>query len=116
MLRLICRAKLHRLTVTEANIAYEGSLTIDDKLLKAADIIPGEQVQVVNLNNGERFETYVIEGKSDSGVVCLNGGTARLGAPGDKLIVMSYALVDDKEIKNFSPKVILVDERNRIKG
>ena len=113
MMRIMLRAKLHRLSVTECNINYEGSITLDEALLKAADILPGERVQVVNVNNGARFETYAIAGKS--GQVCLNGAAARLADPGDKIIVIAYAMVDEKEIKGLKPNVILVDERNRIK-
>ena len=113
MMRTMLRAKLHRLTVTETNINYEGSITIDKVLINKADILPGEKVHVVNINNGARFETYVIEG--GSGVVCLNGAAARLAAPGDIVIVIAYAMVNDNEAKDLKPKVILVDERNRAK-
>jgi aspartate 1-decarboxylase len=113
MIRIMLRAKLHRLTVTETNINYEGSITIDKKLIRSADILPGERVQVVNVNNGERFETYVIEG--GSGVVCLNGAAARLAAPGDKVIVIAYAMVDEGDAQKLKPKIILVDERNKMK-
>jgi len=113
MMRTMLRSKLHRLTVTDTNINYEGSITIDKRLVRSADILPGEKVHVVNINNGARFETYVIEG--GSGVVCLNGAAARLAAPGDIIIVIAYAIVDDKDAKALKPKVILVDERNRAK-
>jgi len=113
MMRIMLRSKLHRLTVTETNINYEGSITIDKSLISAADILPGERVQVVNLNNGERFETYVIEG--GGGVVCLNGAAARLAAPGDKVIVISYAMVEEGDAQKLKPKIILVDERNKMK-
>lgn len=113
MMRTMLRSKLHRLTVTETNINYEGSITIDRNLTKAADILPGERVQVVNLNNSERFETYVIEGSP--GIVCLNGAAARLAACGDKIIVIAYATIDDSEARDLKPKVILVDERNKMK-
>ena len=113
MMRIMLRAKLHRLTVTETNINYEGSITIDKSLVRAADILSGERVQVVNINNGERFETYVIEG--GSGVVCLNGAAARLAAPGDKVIVIAYAMVEEGDAQKFKPKIILVDERNKMK-
>ena len=113
MMRIMLRAKLHRLTVTQCDINYEGSITVDEALLKAADILPGERVQVVNVNNGERFETYTLSGKS--GQVCLNGAAARLADPGDKIIVIAYAVADEKEIRDLKPKIILVDERNRIK-
>ena len=113
MMRIMLKSKLHRLTVTETNINYEGSITVDKSLIRAADILPGERVQVVNLNNGERFETYVIEG--GSGVVCLNGAAARLAAPGDKVIVIAYAMVEEVDAQKSKPKIILVDERNKMK-
>ena len=113
MMRIMLKSKLHRLTVTETNIDYEGSITIDKDLVKKADLLPGERVQVVNLNNGERFETYVIEGSK--GVVCLNGAAARLATPGDKIIVIAYAAVDENEINDLKPKIVLVNERNKIK-
>jgi aspartate 1-decarboxylase len=113
MKRTMLRSKLHRLSVTETHINYEGSITIDKNLLKASDILVGEKVQVVNVNNGARFETYVIEGKS--GVVCLNGAAARLAEVKDKIIVISYVQVDDKEARTMKTKVVHVDERNRIK-
>jgi aspartate 1-decarboxylase len=113
MMRTMLKSKLHRLTVTGTDINYEGSITIDKNLIGSADILPGEKVQVVNTNNGERFETYVIEG--GPGIVCLNGAAARLAIPGDRIIVIAYAAVDENEIKNLKPRVILVDERNRTK-
>jgi aspartate 1-decarboxylase len=113
MMRVMLKSKLHRLTVTETNINYEGSITIDNDLIVAADILEGERVQVVNINNGQRFETYVIKGKS--GVICLNGAAARLASPGDKIIVIAYAMINDSEIKGLKPKIVLVDERNKIK-
>jgi len=113
MMRTMLRAKLHRLTVTATDINYEGSITLDKKLTRKADILSGEKVQVVNLNNGERFETYVIEG--GDGVVCLNGAAARLAVPGDRIIVIAYALAEEDETKKLKPKIILVDERNKIK-
>lgn len=113
MMRVMLKSKLHRLTVTETNINYEGSITLDGKLIKEADILPGERVQVVNLNNSERFETYVIEG--GSGIVCLNGAAARLATPGDKIIVIAYALVNEEELSSLKPKIVKVDERNKIK-
>jgi aspartate 1-decarboxylase len=113
MKRIMLRSKLHRLTVTETNVHYEGSITIDKKLLKASDILVGERVQVVNINNGERFETYVMEG--GAGVICLNGAAARLAEIGDKIIVISYVVVDDAEARKMSTKIVHVDERNKIK-
>lgn len=113
MMRIMLKSKLHRLIVTETNVNYEGSITVDKKLLEASDILPGERVQVVNLNNSERFETYAIAG--GAGVVCLNGAAARLAEPGDRIIVIAYASIDEKEIKAHKPRVIMVDERNKIK-
>ena len=114
MLRTILKSKIHRARVTEANLYYEGSITIDEKLMKAADIIEGEKLEVFNLNNGHRLETYAIYGKAASGVVCLNGPAARGACAGDEVIIVSYVLADDKEPK-IKPKVIKVDERKRIK-
>jgi len=108
------RAKIHRATVTDSNLAYEGSLTVDEELLAAAEIKPYEQVSVSNLNNGERFETYVIPGKRHSGIICLNGPTARKGITGDKIIIFSYAYFPEDEIKDFFPLVIKLNEENRI--
>ena len=113
MLRTMCRGKIHRATVTDANLHYVGSITIDPVLLEAADILPYERVQVVNVNNGERFETYVIEGERGKGEGVINGAAARLAQPGDIVIIMSYVLMTDEEAKSHSPKVVLVDERNR---
>lgn len=114
MLRTMCRGKIHRARVTGANLHYVGSITIDPVLLEAADILPYERVQVVDVNNGARFETYVIEGERGSGEMVINGAAARLVAPGDVVIVMSYVLVDDEEAKRHRPRVVLVDESNRI--
>lgn len=113
MLIAVCKSKIHRVKVTDANLNYEGSLTVDQNLLKKADIIPYEMVQVVNINNGARFETYVIPGKSNSGIVCLNGAAARLGEIGDILIVISYAWMDKREAERFKPKVVHVDKNNK---
>lgn len=113
MQRILMRAKLHRLTVTEANINYEGSITIDKKLLQAVDVMQGEKVTVVNLNSAARFETYAMEGKV--GEVCLNGGAARLGTPGDKIIVICYGMFNEQEAKGFKPKIVLVGDNNLIK-
>ena len=115
ILRQMMRSKIHRLTVTEARLDYEGSITVDEELLKAADIAEGEKVQIVNVNNGSRFETYVMKGKKNSGVVCLNGAAARLGARGDIIILITYADVDESSIKDFRPKVVMVDDGNKIK-
>jgi len=108
------KSKIHRATVTEANLNYMGSITIDEALMEAADILPNEKVQIVNNNNGARFETYVIKGPRDSGVICLNGAAARLVQPGDTVIIISYALMDRKEALSFRPTVVMVDGNNRI--
>ncbi|MBI5098823.1 MAG: aspartate 1-decarboxylase [Nitrospirae bacterium] len=114
MLRCMLRAKIHRATVTDSNIAYEGSLTIDEALLTAAEIKPYEQVMISNLNNGERFETYVIPGKKNSGIICLNGPTARKGTVGDVIIIFSYGYYPEEDIRDFSPLIIKLDEKNRM--
>ncbi|MBU0548260.1 MAG: aspartate 1-decarboxylase [Candidatus Omnitrophica bacterium] len=116
MFRTILKSKIHRATVTEANLYYEGSITIDAHLIQAADILEYEKVEVLNLNNGGRIETYVIKGKAGSGVVCLNGPAARGACPGDQVIIVSYVLVEDKLKNKIKPKVITVNARNQIKG
>lgn len=116
MLRCMLRSKIHRATVTESNIAYEGSITIDKILLEAAGIKPYEQVMVSNLNNGERFETYVIPEEKTFGTICLNGPTARKGAVGDEVIIFSYGYYTEDEIKSLSPKIVRVDKKNKIIG
>ena len=113
MFRFIYKSKIHRATVTEANLDYAGSITIDQGLLKAADIFSNERVQVVNVNNGTRVETYVIPGKSGSGIICMNGAAARWAHKGDKVIIISYCLLDTKKAKQYKPKVIFVDGKNR---
>ncbi|OGX18667.1 MAG: aspartate 1-decarboxylase [Omnitrophica WOR_2 bacterium RBG_13_44_8b] len=115
MLRTVLKSKIHRPRVTETNLYYEGSITIDAKLIKAADLIEGEKVEVFNLNNGNRIETYVIEGRAGSGVICLNGPSARGACVGDEVIIVSYVLIEDKEAKNIRPKIIKVNERNQLK-
>lgn len=114
MLLTMCKSKIHRATVTDANLNYEGSISIDRTLMDAANILPFEKVQVLNINTGERAETYVIEGEPDSGTICCNGALARLVAIGDLLIIISYALMDENEAKNFIPKVVNVNDQNRI--
>jgi aspartate 1-decarboxylase len=114
MFRTVFKSKLHRATVTEANLNYVGSITIDEDLLDAADIYVNEKVQVVNNNNGARLETYAIPGPRGSGVVCLNGAAARLVQPGDKVIIITYAVIDDREAKAFKPTVVFLDDANRI--
>lgn len=108
------RAKIHMATVTDSNISYEGSITIDQALLDATGILPYEQVRISNLNNGERFETYVIPGERDSGQICLNGATARKGLTGDVIIIFSYAYYNEAEIANFAPITFQVDSNNKI--
>ncbi|MBR1616950.1 aspartate 1-decarboxylase [bacterium] len=107
-------SKIHRATVTEANLDYVGSITIDKTLLDEVDIKPNQKVEILNINNGERFSTYVIEGKADSGVICLNGAAARKVCVKDKIIIVAYALLDEKEQQNFVPKIAHVDENNKI--
>ena len=114
MLRTMFKSKIHRATVTEANLNYVGSITIDEELLKAADIMEYEQVAVVNINNGARFETYTIAGPAGSGIVCLNGAAARLAQPGDLVIIITYAQMSEDELKNHKPTVVLVDKENRM--
>jgi len=109
------KSKVHRATITESDLHYEGSITIDQTLMKAANILPYEQVMVSNLNNGERFTTYALSGKAGSGVICLNGPTARKGVVGDRVIIFSYASYEEKGLKRFHPIVVEVDERNQIK-
>ncbi|MCC5463814.1 aspartate 1-decarboxylase [Pelosinus baikalensis] len=109
------KAKLHCATVTEANLNYMGSITIDESLLEASGILPNEKVQIVNNNNGNRFETYVIVGEKDSGVICLNGAAARLVQPDDKVIIISYGMMTEEEAKDFTPTVVMVGENNKVK-
>ncbi|MCK5759965.1 MAG: aspartate 1-decarboxylase [Candidatus Delongbacteria bacterium] len=115
MLRRMKKSKIHRATVTDANLNYEGSITIDRDLLEAADILIGEQVQIVNINNGTRAETYTIEGERGSGTICMNGAIARLTQPGDKIIIISYADYSEEELENFKSVSVLLDDNNKIK-
>lgn len=115
MQRIMLKSKIHRATVTEANLYYEGSITIDADLIQAADILEHEKVEVFNLNNGLRIETYVIQGKSGSGVICLNGPAARGACLGDQVIIVSYVVVEDQQAKTIKAKIIKVDARNKIK-
>jgi len=108
------KSKIHRATVTEANLNYEGSVTIDSDLMDAADILPHEQVQVLNVNNGERFDTYAIRGPRGSGIICLNGPAARLAHVGDKVLIITYVSMERAELLRHSPVVVVVDDRNRI--
>jgi aspartate 1-decarboxylase len=114
MMRILCKSKIHRATVTEANLNYEGSLTLDPLLMEAAGLVPFEQVHVLNLNNGARFETYLIEGERGSGTVCVNGAAARLVQVGDPIIVLAYALVPEDELSDFTARIVFVDEHNRV--
>jgi aspartate 1-decarboxylase len=115
MRRSMCKSKIHRATVTDANLAYEGSITLDPVLMAAADILEYEKVHVVNIATGARFETYVIRGVEGAGDVVLNGAAARLVQVGDKVIIMSYASYDEAELEGFEPKLVFVDDHNRIR-
>jgi aspartate 1-decarboxylase len=112
MLRTFLRSKIHLATVTESNLAYEGSITIDPELMDLVDILPYEQVMISNMNNGERFETYVIPGTRGSREFCLNGPTARKGAVGDRIIIFAYCLIEDGDVKGFAPRIIRLDKHN----
>lgn len=114
MFRTLMKSKIHRATVTRTNLHYVGSITIDEQLLEASGIVENELVQIVNINTGGRFDTYVISGDRNSGCIELNGAAARLAEPGDLVIIMSYALFDDAEVKAHKPVVVMVDDENRI--
>lgn len=114
MFRFMMKAKIHRATVTQADLNYVGSITIDGALLKTLDILPNEKVLVVDNNNGSRFETYVIAGEADSGQICVNGSAARLVQPGDTVIIMSFAMVADEEIAQWTPRIALMNRDNTI--
>ncbi|MCX5715179.1 MAG: aspartate 1-decarboxylase [Candidatus Omnitrophica bacterium] len=116
MLRIMLKSKIHRARVTEANLYYKGSVTIDAVLMRKADLYEGEKVEIFNLNNGLRIETYCISGEPDSGIICLNGPASRGACVGDEIIIVSYVLIEDKEAKKLKPKVVNVDARNRIKN
>jgi aspartate 1-decarboxylase len=109
------KSKIHRATVTMSELYYEGSITIDKDLLDAAGILVGEKVQIVNINNGTRLETYTLEAPAGSGIICLNGPAARLGAVGDEIIIITYATMSEAEAKNFNPQIVVVDKENKIK-
>lgn len=113
MQRTLMKSKIHRATITDANLHYVGSITIDRELMDAADLVPYEQVHVVDIDNGARFETYVIEGDAGTGTMCVNGAAARLVQPGDKIIVISYGTFESGEIAGFEPVVVTVDKDNR---
>ncbi|MFN0117041.1 MAG: aspartate 1-decarboxylase [Elusimicrobiota bacterium] len=114
MLRRMCRAKIHRATITSSRLDYEGSIEIDQKLMEAADILEHEMVLIANLSNGQRFETYVIKGPKNSGTIGLNGAAARLGGPGDKIIVMSVAWMEEEAAHRLIPKFVRVNDKNKI--
>ena len=116
MQRIMLRGKIHRATVTQCDLAYEGSCAIDEDLIEAAGMTVFERIELYNVNNGERFATYIIPGKRGSGEISLNGAAARRAHLGDLLIICTYGLMDDEEIKTFKPKVVLVDEKNKITG
>jgi len=113
MLRVLMKSKVHRATVTKVDLEYEGSLTMDKDLMEVADLIPFEQVHVFNVTNGERFVTYIIEGGTGTGTICINGAAARKASVGDIIIVASYVVMDAKEARKYHPRVIVVDEKNR---
>ncbi|RAU95548.1 aspartate 1-decarboxylase [Paenibacillus sp. YN15] len=113
MFRTMMKAKLHRATVTEANLNYVGSITIDEDLMDLVDLLPNEKVQIVNNNNGARLETYTIPGPRGSGVICLNGAAARLVHPGDIVIIISYAMMTDEEARALKPKIAVLDHANK---
>ncbi|MGA4922156.1 aspartate 1-decarboxylase [Bacillus subtilis] len=114
MYRTMMSGKLHRATVTEANLNYVGSITIDEDLIDAVGMLPNEKVQIVNNNNGARLETYIIPGKRGSGVICLNGAAARLVQEGDKVIIISYKMMSDQEAASYEPKVAVLNDQNKI--
>lgn len=114
MYRTMYKAKIHRATVTDANLNYVGSITIDEDLMNAADIYENEKVQIVNNNNGARFETYVIAGERKSGIICLNGAAARLAHPGDIVIIISYGIFNSEDAKKLKPKAVILNQENKI--
>lgn len=115
-MRIMLKSKIHRARVTEANLDYEGSITIDRTLMEAADIVPYEQVHVLDVNNGARFTTYAIEGESDSGVICVNGAAARLVSKGDTVIILTYTNVEEKDLIDYHPRLVYVNAQNKITG
>ncbi len=116
MQRIMLRAKLHRVTVTQCDLNYEGSCGIDQDLLEAADILPNEKIELYNINNGERFSTYAIVGKRGSGEISLNGAAARRVQLGDLMIICTYAPMDEQDIANYTPKIVFVNDKNQITG
>jgi len=111
--RIMLQSKIHRATVTEADLDYVGSITIDEILMEKADILPFEQVQVYNISNGERFETYALNGPRNSGTICINGAAARKAARGDLIIIANYAMMEEEEARNHIPRLVFVDAKNR---
>ena len=116
MQRIMLRAKIHRASVTQCDLNYEGSCGIDEDLLEAADIRPCEKIELYNVNNGERFSTYAIKGKRGSGEISLNGAAARLAQLGDLLIICTYAPMSDEEVESYQPRIVFVDDKNRMTG
>ena len=114
MFRIMYKSKIHEARVTQTQLEYEGSITIDEKLMELANIMPGERLEIFNLSNGARFSTYAIKGEKGSGVICLNGAAARLTEVGDKVIIISYAVVTEEEARTLKPKTVLVDEKNKL--
>ena len=114
MLRQFLNSKIHRATVTDANLNYVGSITIDETLMNASKIKEWQKVDILNINNGERFHTYVIKGKANSGMICLNGAAARKAQPGDKVIIIAYGLYNPEEIKDYKPTIVIVDDENKV--
>lgn len=114
MQRIMLQSKIHRATVTDANLNYEGSITVDGTLMEKANLLPFEQVQIYNISNGERFETYVIPESRNSGTICINGAAARKVAKGDLIIIANYVLMEAEEAKNYTPRLVYVDDQNRL--
>jgi aspartate 1-decarboxylase len=115
MQRFVLKSKIHRATVTDADLHYEGSISIDEKLMEEAEMLPYEKVDIYNVTNGARFSTYIIKGKRNSGTICLNGAAARMVAKGDLVIIATFVMVDDAEAKKWQPKCVFVDAKNKIK-
>jgi aspartate 1-decarboxylase len=115
MQRFMLKSKLHRAVVTDANLHYEGSISIDEHLMEAADLLPYEKVAIYNISNGERFSTYVIPGGKETGTICLNGAAARKASRGDLIIIASYVMIDEDQVSGWFPKCVLLDENNQIK-
>ena len=116
MNRIMLKSKIHNATVTESNIDYEGSLSLDEDLMQKADMVPNEQIHVYNISNGERFITYLIKAEKDSGIIGVNGAAARKAKAGDKIIIATYVSIDENEIDFFNPTVLIMDEGNKIKS